>query len=151
MNKFLKLKDDEKINVSLADAEAAAAEGVSLSTYLNNKYASIVEKFNGELDAFDIALLSKGIIVKDNLEFRSEEYIDSESFRDNFEGSEEQLKIIAQTTYQCCEEGNDDEFLNRCKSMLNSDYDYLNDNQYNEVMYKWIEELITNNGEFKGE
>lgn len=69
MNKFLKLKDDEKINVSLADAEAAAAEGVSLSTYLNNKYASIVEKFNGELDAFDIALLSKGIIVKDNLEF----------------------------------------------------------------------------------
>ena len=89
--------------------------------------------------------------VKDNLEFRSEEYIDSESFRDNFEGSEEQLKIIAQTTYQCCEEGNDDEFLNRCKSMLNSDYDYLNDNQYNEVMYKWIEELITNNGEFKGE
>ena len=60
MNKFLKLKDDEKINVSLADAEAAAAEGVSLSTYLNNKYSSIVEKFKGELDAFDIALLSKG-------------------------------------------------------------------------------------------
>lgn len=69
MNKFLKLKDDEKINVSTADVEAAAAEGVSLSTYLNNKYSSIVEKFNGELDAFDIALLSKGIIVKDNLEF----------------------------------------------------------------------------------
>ena len=69
MNKFLKLKDDEKINVSTADVEQAAAEGVSLSTYLNNKYASIVEKFNGELDAFDIALLSKGIIVKDNLEF----------------------------------------------------------------------------------
>ena len=69
MNKFLVLKDDEKINVQAADVEAAAAEGVSLSTYLNNKYASIVEKFNGELDAFDIALLSKGIIVKDNLEF----------------------------------------------------------------------------------
>lgn len=69
MNKFLVLKDDEKINVQSADIEAAAAEGVSLSTYLNNKYASIVEKFNGELDAFDIALLSKGIIVKDNMEF----------------------------------------------------------------------------------
>lgn len=69
MNKFLVLKDDEKINVQAADIEAAAAEGVSLSTYLNNKYASIVEKFNGELDAFDIALLSKGIIVKDNMEF----------------------------------------------------------------------------------
>lgn len=69
MNKFLVLKDDEKINVQAADIEAAAAEGVSLSNYLNNKYSNIVEKFNGELDAFDIALLSKGIIVKDNLEF----------------------------------------------------------------------------------
>ena len=69
MNKFLVLKDDEKINVQAADVEAAAAEGISLSTYLNNKYSNIVEKFNGELDAFDIALLSKGIIVKDNMEF----------------------------------------------------------------------------------
>ena len=69
MNKFLSLKEDEKINVQAADIEAAATEGVSLSTYLNNKYSSIVEKFGGELDAFDIALLSKGIIVKDNLEF----------------------------------------------------------------------------------
>ena len=69
MNKFLVLKDDEKINVQAADIQAAATEGISLSTYLNNKYANIVEKFNGELDAFDIALLSKGIIVKDNMEF----------------------------------------------------------------------------------
>lgn len=69
MNKFLVLKDDEKINVQAADIEAAAAQGVSLTTYLNNKYSSIVEKFNGDLDAFDIALLSKGIIVKDNLQF----------------------------------------------------------------------------------
>ena len=69
MNKFLVLKDDEKINVQAADIEKAAVEGVSLSTYLNNKYSEIVEKFNGELDAFDIALLSKGIIVKDNMEF----------------------------------------------------------------------------------
>ena len=69
MNKFVVLKDDEKINVQLADYDKAAVEGVSLSTYLNNKYADIVKKFDGELDAFDIALLSKGIIVKDNLEF----------------------------------------------------------------------------------
>lgn len=69
MNKFLALKDDEKINVQASDVEAAAQAGISLSTYLNNKYADIVEKYNGELDAFDIALLSKGIIVKDNLEF----------------------------------------------------------------------------------
>lgn len=68
MNKFLCLKDDEKINVQAADIDKAAAEGVSLSTYLNSKYANIVEKFGGELDAFDIALLSKGIVVKDNLE-----------------------------------------------------------------------------------
>lgn len=69
MNKFIALKEDEKINVQAADIEQAALEGVSLSTYLNNKYSNIVEKFNGELDAFDIALLSKGIIVKDNNEF----------------------------------------------------------------------------------
>lgn len=69
MNKFLVLKDDEKIEVQATDIEAAATEGVSLSTYLNNKYANIVEKFNGELDAFDIALLSRGIIVKDDMQF----------------------------------------------------------------------------------
>lgn len=69
MNKFLALKDEEKINVQASDVEAAAQAGISLSTYLNNKYADIVKKFEGELDAFDIALLSKGIIVKDNLEF----------------------------------------------------------------------------------
>lgn len=68
MKKFFSLKDEDRINVQAADVDAAAAEGVSLSTYLNNKYSNIVEKFNGELDAFDIALLSKGIIVKDNLE-----------------------------------------------------------------------------------
>lgn len=69
MNRFLVLKDDEKINVQATDVEKAAMEGVSLSTYLNNKYSNIVEKFNGELDAFDIALLSKGIITRDNMEF----------------------------------------------------------------------------------
>ena len=68
MNKFLKLKDDEKINIQMADYDAAAAEGVTLSTYLNDKYADTVAKFNGELDAFDIALLTKGIITKDDNE-----------------------------------------------------------------------------------
>ena len=67
--KFFTLTDDEKINVKEADIEAAASQGVSLSKYLNTKYASIVEKFDGELDAFDIALLSAGIIVKDNYEY----------------------------------------------------------------------------------
>lgn len=73
MNKFLVLKDEEKINVQASDIDDAATQGVSLSTYLNNKYADKVANFNREtdanLDAFDIALLSKGIIVKDNLEF----------------------------------------------------------------------------------
>lgn len=73
MNRFLSLKEDEKINITDADIDLAASEGISLSTYLNNKYSEQVAKFNREtdagLDAFDIALLSKGIIVKDNLEF----------------------------------------------------------------------------------
>ena len=73
MNKFLSLKEDEKINITDEDINLAATEGVSLSTYLNNKYSEQVAKFNretgAELDAFDIALLSKGIIVRDNLEF----------------------------------------------------------------------------------
>ena len=68
MSKFLVLKDDEKINVQEADVQEAAVEGISLTTYLNRKYSNVVEKFNGELDAFDIALLSKGIIVKDSVE-----------------------------------------------------------------------------------
>lgn len=68
MNKFRFLKDDEKIFVKDADIEAAAAEGISLSQYLNKANADIVEKFDGELDAFDIALLSAGIIVRDDPE-----------------------------------------------------------------------------------
>ena len=63
------LKEDEKIFVKDEDVEKAASQGISLSVYLNNKYNKIVDKFDGELDAFDIALLSHGIIVKDNLEF----------------------------------------------------------------------------------
>ena len=39
MNKFRFLKDDEKIFVKDADIEAAAAEGISLSQYLNKANA----------------------------------------------------------------------------------------------------------------
>ena len=63
MNKIRFLKDDQKIFVNDATIEAAAAKGISLSEYLNKKHADIVSQFNGELDAFDIALLSGGIIV----------------------------------------------------------------------------------------
>ena len=68
MNKFGILKEDQKIFVKEADIDQAAAEGISLSQYLNKTHADIVEQFNGELDAFDIALLSAGIIVKDDIE-----------------------------------------------------------------------------------
>ena len=64
MNKLIFLKDEQKIFVKDADVEKAAANGISLSEHLNKEYSSVVEQFNGELDAFDIALLSAGIIVK---------------------------------------------------------------------------------------
>lgn len=67
MNRVRFLKDEQKIFVKDEDVEMAASKGISLSEYLNNKYASTVEQFNGELDAFDIALLSGGIIVSSDL------------------------------------------------------------------------------------
>lgn len=73
MNKILSLNEDEKINVQTADIDKAAAAGITLSNYLNNIHSEKVAKFNkehnAELDAFDIALLSKGITVKDNLKY----------------------------------------------------------------------------------
>lgn len=68
MNKFKFLKDEQKIFVKDADVEEAASKGISLSQHLNDKYSNIVEDFGGELDAFDIALLSGGIIVSSNYE-----------------------------------------------------------------------------------
>lgn len=68
MNKRF-LKEEDRIKVTESDIEAAALANVSLSTYLNEKYADKVEKYNGELDAFDIALLSNGIVAKDNLKY----------------------------------------------------------------------------------
>lgn len=73
MSRIIGLLDEEKINVQSSDYDAAAVKGITLSSYLNEKYAKEVEKFNkshnSELDAFDIALLSKGIIVKDDLQY----------------------------------------------------------------------------------
>ena len=68
MNKRF-LKEEDRIKVTESDIEAAALANVSLSTYLNEKHADKVEKYNGELDAFDIALLSNGIVAKDNLKY----------------------------------------------------------------------------------
>ena len=71
--KFLTVNENELIKVQKSDVEAAAIAGISLSTYLNNTYTKQVEEFNkrnnSELDAFDIALLSHGIVSKGNLEF----------------------------------------------------------------------------------
>lgn len=73
MSRIIGILDEEKINVQSADYDSAAVKGLSLSSYLNEKYTKEVESFNkthnSELDAFDIALLSKGIIVKDDLQY----------------------------------------------------------------------------------
>lgn len=73
MKRFYTVEDNEKIQVQSTDVEQAAQKGISLSTYLNSTYSKQVSEFNkrnnSELDAFDLALLSHGIIVKDNLEF----------------------------------------------------------------------------------
>lgn len=72
MGKLLNVKENEKILVKSEDIEAAFAKDISLSQYLNNKYSEQVDEFNkrtnADLDAFDIALLSHGIITKDNME-----------------------------------------------------------------------------------
>lgn len=68
MNKFF-LKEEDRIKVTDADIDAAGLANVSLSTYLNEKYADKIEKYNGDLDAFDVALLSNGIITKSNLKY----------------------------------------------------------------------------------
>lgn len=82
--------------------------------------------------------------IKDNMETRNEDYIDSESFRDNFEGSEEQLETVAETVYELVDATSypdDDMFMDKCESMLRCDYDYLTDDQFYEV-YNMIEKII---------
>lgn len=71
--KFFNLTDEEKIIVKDSDVELAATSGKSLTAQLGATYAKQVEEFNknhpgADLDAFDIALLSHGIIVADDLE-----------------------------------------------------------------------------------
>ena len=73
MGRVISLTDEQKIIVQNKDVEAAASRGISLSKYLNETYAKKVvevnKMYNSELDAFDIALLSHGIITRDNYEF----------------------------------------------------------------------------------
>lgn len=72
MGKLLNVKETERIFVKAEDVESAGVKGISLSQYLNNTYSKQVEEFNqrtnADLDAFDIALLSHGIITRDNME-----------------------------------------------------------------------------------
>lgn len=63
MSKFRFLRKDDKITVTADDITQAAMDGITLSEHLNKEYAEIVEHYNGELDAFDIALLSANIYV----------------------------------------------------------------------------------------
>lgn len=79
---------------------------------------------------------------KDNQTIKNDRYVDSELLRDNFIGTDEQLKIIAQTIYECCD-GTvpDDDFMDYCYSMLECDYDYLKPHQKDEVV-KEIEKII---------
>ena len=88
---------------------------------------------------------------KDNQIVRDDGYVDSELLRDNFMGTDEQLKTIAQTIYECCD-GTvpDDDFQDGYNSMIEYDYDYLKEPQ-KETVRDLIEELICNDGEFKGE
>lgn len=82
--------------------------------------------------------------IKDNMETRNEDYIDSESFRDNFEGTEEQLKTIAETVYELVDATSypeDDAFLDKCDSMIQYDYDYLTKDQADTV-YQMIIKII---------
>ena len=81
--------------------------------------------------------------IKDNLEIRSETYVDAESFRDNFEGSEEQLQVIANTIYECVDGSNEDPetFGDEVQSMIEYDYDYLTLDQQDKVF--WMVDDIT--------
>lgn len=71
---------------------------------------------------------------------------------DNFNGEEEELKNIAMTVYECCcGQCFDDDFEDHCQSMLDCDYDFLTEDQYHQILHKYIEELIENDGEFECE
>lgn len=74
MGRVIALKEEEKILMKEEDVTKATLKNESLTTYLNTVYSKQVEEFNknhrdADLDAFDIALLSHGIVVKDDLKF----------------------------------------------------------------------------------
>lgn len=82
---------------------------------------------------------------KDNQTIKTNKYVDSELLRDNFMGTDEQLQIIAQTIYECCDGVvPDDGFMDYCYSMLDCDYDYLKPYQRDEIIER-IKKII--NGE----
>lgn len=126
---------------------------------IDNVYDDLIQTdYMGYTTLLEIDLSNKNEVVsmditkqKDNEKFKSETYVDSEYLRDNFDGSDKQLKIIAQTVYECVD-GTvpDEDFVDGCQSMLQYDYDYLKPHQEDTVL-DLIEELVCNNGEFKGE
>ena len=69
--------------------------------------------------------------------------MDITRFIDNFEGTEEELRTIAETVYELVDASNtnDDTFIDECESMINCDYDYLNMDQIN-IVCKMIDEII---------
>lgn len=96
--------------------------------------------------------------AKDNNYFKGE-YVDSEILKDNFMGTEDELKVIAMTVYELCYSGSDlDEleeefgclnidYMDRVQSMIQCDYDYLSSDQQNEVE-RMVYKLEENDGEF---
>ena len=66
--KYNFLKTNGEIHPKMEEFDRCAAEGISLTEYLNREYKDVVAMYNGELDAFDIALLSANIRVRENRE-----------------------------------------------------------------------------------
>ena len=81
--------------------------------------------------------------TKDNMTNRDEKYIDSEMLRDNFNGTEAELKVIAETVFECVDATNEDDwaFMDECESMLSCDFEYLNNAQFHQVI-EFIDRII---------
>lgn len=90
---------------------------------------------------------------KDNEITKNDEYIDAEILADNFDGNDKQLKFIAKNVYDMVDMvsyPDDEEFMDKCDSMIGCDYDFVNPDQHHQIT-QLIDELIINNGKFKGE
>lgn len=109
------------------------------------RFGKILDLNKNEVISMDITK------QKDNQVIRDDEYVDSELLRDNFTGSDEELRVIAKTVYECVD-GTvpDEDFIDGCQSMVQYDYDYLKPYQ-EDIIFELIEELVCNDGEFKGE